>query len=104
MGTGYGFNPTDIERMLQEKLEAGFPIDDTDQLYHLCRTLKKILYIPDNVGELAFDKVVIGLLRSYGAEVIVPLRGGPITSDATLEDGVTIGISEVASESDFSRS
>jgi hypothetical protein len=98
VGTGYGFNPTDIERMLQEKLAAGFPIDDTDSLYELCRTTKKILYIPDNVGELAFDKVIIRILRDYGSEVIVPLRGGPITSDATLEDAETIGIFEVASK------
>jgi uncharacterized protein with ATP-grasp and redox domains len=98
VGTGYGFNPQDIERMLQEKLANGFPIDDSGKLYHLCRTFKKILYIPDNVGELAFDKVVVKLLRSYGAEVIVPLRGGPITSDAAMEDGAVIGINEIASK------
>ena len=97
VGTGYGFAPADIERMFQEKLDAGFPINDGDELYDVCRASKKILYIPDNVGELAFDKVVVGLLRGYGADVIVPLRGGPITSDATMEDGEVIGIGEVAS-------
>ena len=97
VGTGYGFAPEDIERMLQEKLDAGFPVNDSDALYDLCRVTKKILYIPDNVGELAFDKVVVGILRGYGADVIVPLRGGPITSDATMEDGEVIGIGEVAS-------
>jgi uncharacterized protein with ATP-grasp and redox domains len=97
-GIGYGFKPSDIEGMLREKLRAGFPVDDSDRLYDLCHAAKKVLYIPDNVGELAFDKVMVRILRGYGAEVVVALRGGPITSDATLEDGEVVGISEVASE------
>lgn len=97
VGTGYGFAPEEIEQMLQEKLDAGFPVDDVDEVYALCRRSEKILYVPDNVGELAFDKVLIKQLREFGAEVILPLRGGPITSDATMEDGEVIGISEVAS-------
>ncbi len=97
VGTGYGFAPEEIERMLQAKLDAGFPVNDVDEGYDLCRRSKKILYIPDNVGELAFDKVLVKLLRGFGAEVILPLRGGPITSDATIEDGEVIGIGEAAS-------
>jgi uncharacterized protein with ATP-grasp and redox domains len=97
VGTGYGFEPTEIEDMLRQKLDAGFPVNDVDKVYNLCRNTRKILYIPDNVGELAFDKLVVEILRGYGAEVVVPLRGGPITSDATMEDGKVIGIQEVAS-------
>jgi uncharacterized protein with ATP-grasp and redox domains len=97
VGTGYGFAPAEIEHMLKEKLDAGFPVNDADKVYELCRNSKKILYIPDNVGELAFDKLVVGIIRDYGAEVVVPLRGGPITSDATMEDGRVIGIADVAS-------
>jgi uncharacterized protein with ATP-grasp and redox domains len=97
VGTGYGFEPGEIESMLKEKLDVGFPVNDVDKIYELCRSTKKILYIPDNVGELAFDKLVVEILRGYGAEVMVPLRGGPITSDATMDDGRVIGIADVAS-------
>lgn len=96
VGTGYGFAPSQIEDMLKAKLDAGFPVNDVDKIYELCRNTTKILYIPDNVGELAFDKLVVGILRNFGAEVVVPLRGGPITSDATLDDGKVIGIADVA--------
>ena len=50
------------------------------------------------MGEIAFDKLLIRELRRYGASVTSALRGGPITSDATMEDGETVGLQEAASE------
>jgi hypothetical protein len=56
------------------------------------------VYVPDNVGELPFDKLVIGFLSSLGCHVTVPFRGGPITSDAVLADADAAGIRDVAAE------
>ena len=39
---------------------------------------------------------MIGELVAMGAEVVSALRGGPITSDATLADGDAVGIAEAA--------
>ncbi|GAH29734.1 unnamed protein product, partial [marine sediment metagenome] len=36
--------------------------------------------------------------RRYGSSVTSVLRGGPITSDATMEDGEEVGLQEAASE------
>ncbi|MBM3324232.1 MAG: DUF89 family protein [Calditrichaeota bacterium] len=86
VGTGYGFSPDEIEAMLEEKLRKGFTVDDFDGLLELVHSAREVLYIPDNVGELAFDSIVLDYLRDFGCHTIVPYRGGPITSDATLED------------------
>ncbi|MFH1009865.1 MAG: ARMT1-like domain-containing protein [bacterium] len=86
VGTGYGFSPDEIEAMLEAKLRKGFAVDDFDSLWDLVHGAREILYIPDNVGELAFDNIVLDYLRDFSCHTIVPYRGGPITSDATLED------------------
>jgi uncharacterized protein with ATP-grasp and redox domains len=59
---------------------------------------RDILFIHDNVGEIAFDKELIRelLLQAPGARVTSALRGGVMTSDATIEDGAAIGLGEVA--------
>ncbi|MBU1937925.1 DUF89 family protein [bacterium] len=86
VGTGYSFAADEIEGMLKSKLEQGFPIDEFDTFYELTQKAKNVLYIPDNVGELAFDNIVLDYLRDFGCRTTIPYRGGAITSDATLED------------------
>jgi len=86
VGTGYGFAPDEIKEMLKAKLAKGFAVDEFDALWEIMRSVREVLYIPDNVGELAFDNIVLDYFRDFGCHTIVPYRGGPITSDATLED------------------
>jgi uncharacterized protein with ATP-grasp and redox domains len=98
VGTGYGFAPSEIEAMLEAKLRKGFAIDEFDELWTLVHQAREVLYIPDNVGELAFDNIVLDYLRDFGCRTVVPYRGGPITSDATLEDFDFLKVSQHAGE------
>lgn len=98
VGTGYGFQMAEIIEELRVCLSEGLKIDRRAEIFRIAKSSSKILYIHDNVGEIAFDKLLIKELRKYGASVISALRGGPITSDATMEDGETVGLQEVASE------
>ena len=98
VGTGYGFQMAEIIEELRACLSEGLKIDRRAEIFRIAKSSSKILYIHDNVGEIAFDKLLIQELRRYGASVISALRGGPITSDATIEDGETIGLREAASE------
>ena len=98
VGTGYGFPMAEIIEELQACLSEGLKIDRRAEIFRIAKSSSKILYIHDNVGEIAFDKLLIRELRRYGASVISALRGGPITSDATVEDGETVGLQEAASE------
>ena len=98
VGTGYGFQMAEIIEELRACLSEGLKIDRRAEIFRIAKSSSKILYIHDNVGEIAFDKLLIKELRKYGASVTSALRGGPITSDATMEDGETVGLQEAASE------
>lgn len=95
-GTGYSFEPNRIRAFLESQLKAGLAVDMIDEFLSLARRSRKILFIHDNVGEIAFDALLTKELAKMGAGVTSALRGGPITSDATLEDGGDAGIFEVA--------
>ncbi|EKD84462.1 MAG: hypothetical protein ACD_39C00035G0002 [uncultured bacterium] len=54
---------------------------------------QKILYLTDNAGEIAFDRL---LIEQLGPDrVTVAVRGGPVINDATLPDAVAVGLSEI---------
>jgi uncharacterized protein with ATP-grasp and redox domains len=97
-GIGYGFGVDEVEGMLREVVSRGFDVDRTAEIEALARAAGHVLYVPDNVGEIAFDALLVREIRSYGAHVVVPYRGGPITSDATLDDFRQTGLDEAADE------
>jgi len=98
VGTGYGFQMAEIIEELRTCISEGLKIDQRAEILQIAKSSPKILYIHDNVGEIAFDKLLIKELIRYGASVTSALRGGPITSDATIEDGETVGLQEAASK------
>ena len=97
-GIGYGFGVAEVEGMLREVVARGFDVDRTAEIEALARAARRVLFVPDNVGEIAFDALLVREIRSYGARVVVPYRGGPITSDATLDDFRQTGLDEAADE------
>lgn len=98
VGTGYGFQMAEIIEELRACVLEGLRIDQRAEIFRIAKNSSQILYIHDNVGEIAFDKLLIKELRRYGASVTSALRGGPITSDATIEDGETVCLQETASK------
>jgi len=98
VGAGYGFQMAEIIEELRARVSEGLKIDQRAEILQIAKNSPKLLYIHDNVGEIAFDKLLIQELRRYGASVISALRGGPITSDATMEDGEEVGLQKAASE------
>jgi len=98
VGTGYGFRTEEIRGMLEEKVDQGFLVDEVDRIEEVLAAAERILYVPDNVGEIAFDRLLVLHLCERGARVAVPYRGGPITSDAVLSDFEAVGLDEAADE------
>jgi uncharacterized protein with ATP-grasp and redox domains len=94
-GIGYGFEPDRMLQHLQGYVDRGMARDELDRLYELIRARTPVIYIHDNVGEIALDALFIRELRRHGCHVTSALRGGPITSDATMEDGRTVGLDAV---------
>ncbi|HJZ86290.1 MAG TPA: ARMT1-like domain-containing protein [Polyangia bacterium] len=95
---GYDLDAATVARLLRQTFDEGLAIDEVDRLLEAARGAREILYIHDNVGEVAFDKELIReLLRlAPGARVTSALRGDVMTSDATVDDGRAVGLAEVA--------
>lgn len=95
VGIGYGFHPERTLQHLQGYVDRGLALDHLDRLSQRVLAQTPVLYIHDNVGEVALDKLFIQELRRRGCHVTSALRGGPITSDATMEDGRMVGLDRV---------
>jgi uncharacterized protein with ATP-grasp and redox domains len=96
VGIGYAFEPAGTLRHLQSYVDRGMARDQVDALYERVLAGTPVLYIHDNVGEIALDALLIQEMRRHGCRVTSALRGGPITSDATMEDGRTVGLDRAA--------
>jgi uncharacterized protein with ATP-grasp and redox domains len=96
VGIGYVFDPEKTLQHLQGYVDRGLAQDHLDRLYERIQARTPVLYIHDNVGEIALDRLLIEELRRHGCHVTSALRGGPITSDATMEDGRMVGLESAA--------
>jgi uncharacterized protein with ATP-grasp and redox domains len=94
VGIGYGFDPERTLQHLQGYLDRGLALDHLGRLYRRVLARTPVLYIHDNVGEIALDKLFLQELRRLGCRATSALRGGPITSDATMDDGRMVGLEE----------
>jgi hypothetical protein len=84
-----------IRRVLEETEEIGLVRDDYDALWGLLTSDgTRVVYLLDNAGEIVFDKLALGVLKSLGIEVAAVVKGGPISNDATLEDAQTVQLAE----------
>jgi len=54
---------------------------------------QSILYLADNAGEIAFDRLLIEQLSP--ARVTVAVRGAPTINDATMADARAVGLHEI---------
>ncbi len=95
-GTGYQFRPEDARTYLASYLARGIAVDHLDRLYEVVNTGPRVLYIHDNVGEIALDRAFIKELKALGCPVTSAIRGGPITSDATVEDAKFVGLDKTS--------
>lgn len=97
-GHGYSFDPARAYEYMADYLRRGLAVDELDRLFVLVQRAPRIVYIHDNVGEIVLDGLFIRQLRGLGAHVTSAVRGGPITSDATWDDAMAVGLKEDVDE------
>jgi uncharacterized protein with ATP-grasp and redox domains len=95
VGTGYDLSPEVVEALLSQVVEEGLAIDDTGMLAEEIRRKPSVLYLCDNVGEIALDRLLIQELQRAGCAVTAAVKGGPITSDAVLADAQAVGLTDL---------
>lgn len=94
VGTGYGLSTEALRALLEEKAGVDLHVDQTREIFAVVQAADSILYCLDNVGEIAFDRLLIAELQRY-ARVTAAVKGGPITSDAVLADAQAVGLTGV---------
>ncbi len=83
----------DIQRELDRAPEAVFGVNHLDSLKQDIRAAGTILYLADNAGEIAFDRLLVEILREmFRAEIVFVVRGQPVLNDATIEDARYVGL------------
>ncbi len=76
--------------------EKDLAVDEISEIYEEIMKADKILFLTDNAGEIALDKLLINELKRLGAKVTVVVKGGPILNDATLEDAKAVSVYDSA--------
>lgn len=77
-----------IARVFSEPLHG-----DLEAFRRAVESADTILYLADNAGEIVFDRILIE--RLLPKAVTVAVRGAPVINDATLEDAVEAGLTEL---------
>lgn len=77
-----------VNRALTEPL-----IGDYDEFRTAIAKAQSILYLADNAGEIAFDRLLIEKLLPERVTLVV--RGAPVINDATLADAQAVGLDKI---------
>jgi len=96
VGTGYDLAVDPIAAQLAQIVDEGLAIDHTVRMLGIMLGRPRVLYLADNVGEIALDTLLVKELLRHDCQVTVAVKGGPITSDAVLEDAVAVGMDKLA--------
>jgi hypothetical protein len=87
----------ELEKSLHD-LANRLDVDQLPQIYEALKAAGRILFVHDNVGEIALDKLLIeDIMRNGHTRVTSAVRGGPITSDATMDDARQVKLNEASS-------
>lgn len=81
-------NDTDKELLAQKEYQCF--LQDLQKASHL-------VYLTDNCGEIVLDKLVIKILTELypNLDITVIVRGFPAVNDATMEDAVEVGLTDL---------
>ena len=83
-----------VERVLAQP----FAIDDGAAFREALSRAGQVLYLADNAGETVFDRV---LIETLDISVLYAVKEGPVINDATWEDALAAGVTEVATVVDI---
>jgi len=91
---GHVFNFNDLYRLIIEA-ERDLAIDDIYIAFNHAKEAGLVIYLADNAGEIAFDKLLIRELKNFGCRVIAAVKERPVCNDATMEDAMLAGLNNV---------
>jgi len=92
MGAVGKMSKQDIESAVEKTLHDPF-WGDFDAFEQALSQATSVLYLADNSGEIAFDRILIEEILPKKVTLVV--RGGPTLNDATLHDAQAVGLDKL---------
>jgi len=92
MGVYDNMTESSVRESVRQALAKPF-VGDRIGFGKMVREARRILYLTDNAGEIAFDRLLIEQLSP--TRVTVAVRGGPVINDATMTDARAVGLHEI---------
>jgi uncharacterized protein with ATP-grasp and redox domains len=89
------FTSVDIEGATDKALNNPLAVDDFEIFKKAISNADTIVYLADNAGEIVFDRLLIETLISFGKNVTVVVKGGPVINDSTLKDALESGLTRI---------
>jgi uncharacterized protein with ATP-grasp and redox domains len=93
MGVNGNVTESDVRESVIQALTEPF-VGEQSGFRNAVAETQRILYLADNAGEIAFDRLLIEQLGP--ARVTVAVRGDPVINDATRADARAVGLHEIA--------
>lgn len=95
-GIGTGFDdPQDLKKEFECLIREGLGHDDTPGIRKLLKKGAKIVYLGDNCGEIALDRLALKELKKLGVDLTLVVKQDAILTDATLDDIKGLGMEEI---------
>lgn len=90
---GHSFDFDSLRKTFsQEKLA----VDHTRKIYDELSSSRRVMFLTDNTGEIAFDVPLVRGIKSLGPKVSVSVKGSPVIDDALMSDALQVGMDGVA--------
>ncbi len=92
MGVNGNVTEADVHQAMRQALSEPF-YGELELFRQAIAKARSILYLADNAGEIAFDRLLIEQILPEQVTLVV--RGAPVINDATLEDAQAVGLDEI---------
>ncbi len=83
----------EVWKTVQDCIDQPLVFNSSDDLKKEINKRSRILYLGDNAGEIVFDYLLLELMPTEKITYVV--KGKPIINDATMEDAVEIGMTDL---------
>jgi uncharacterized protein with ATP-grasp and redox domains len=71
-------------------------INESDKIYDVAKSSRKVSLLVDNAGEVVIDKILAQQIKRLGCKLIVAVKAYPVMNDATIEDLKYAGLTEIS--------
>lgn len=86
------YTSIDIEGTVGRALREPLAVDHAGAFRRAVEGAGDVLYLLDNAGEAAFDRLLIEELGARGKDVTAVAKASPVINDCTLEDARQVGL------------